>query len=1233
MDRMTGIKKWISVALCFGLLWSVAAPAVMAEEHAAKPAAATLILEAEDGVIRGNFQTVSDLYAASGAYLQATGVTGATSLSNGEPPDVSYTFTTDAADDFVLYLRTKCDTASSNSAFVQVDDRGYSLISSTPTVYWTWKKIPLDSFPAGEHTLKLKAKKMGFRFDRMVLTSDPAYDPEDSLKPQPETTAAPQEEAVYVPGRESYGKLNVFEAEQGVPGSFYMEAEEGAIVAPMTVYDDETASGGKYIAAVVGSKKLDVAESVQITHARYRINVTEKGSYSVWARIITPNPKSKSTWFSVDKEEYKQLSTSNVPDWSWKKVYTANLDVGYHLVNIKYREAGQQIDNLIVTNNSKFTPSGLGSLPEQEARAAIESEESKKIIKVFLDEKQMVFATNPVRDGAYFMVPAKAVLLGLGVAYSEYDGYYLASRGRDYLKMKVGDRMAVVNGEQVDLKKPPYLVDNVALMMPIDELIKNFDADWRYDEAANAIYITNHYKEEYRPAKEGEMIFEPQHHSAMYQINGLNPAAKVETWTRAAGTKYWKPAYAPQYQESAFRGSFSALKEGGTVEVKVRILDQGEEDIFTTSFKTTTLNKASDGSALTMDQFAYHPEGLLAIPTFENISYYLDVDSGSYTCEVSYRENGGSWKDAYTPYHDTGINQFRGSIVNLKADTGYEVRARVMNGKKLVEEYTTQTHTWSENPPVAKTIPISELYQNGPVVLEGLQGTDEGWIKIVGDGETVVQVDKNTQEAIYISNCSNLILENLTVVGGALHGIHILNQSHDIRVVNCDISGWGRVGVQDLVDGRYRDYEGTFINNDAGIKISDVGRIVVERNYIHDPNGRSQSWNGPTWNQTHPAGPNAVHFRCDSGVVIRYNDFVGSDEHRWNDCLESYYNGYRSGGPAKDVDIYGNYMVFGADDSVEFDGGQMNARMYENKVEGFLSGMSTAPNLAGPSYIFRNLFINQGDETGKTSAGIKHGGGPTNSYGMEFVFHNTFDISAKGLDAVGYGNDVDRKLYKATTRNNIILANRSAADPWAINDPFYLPENSFDYDLIGNRTAEDGAGGLNIRKGEEAHAVFGIPSFEDITKAKYHLQSGSIGVDKGVYLPNFCDGYTTGVQPDMGALEAGSKIKFLPYRPLDAEADTYQLNLSPSKTEDSVTIKVGDIPEGSRFTLRKNLVYDWITVTTEDGKTEGAVEPNSAVTFKVTVDPAKIDYTKGHGAVLFRLDSGLSVPVTVYCTK
>ncbi len=1226
------MKKRLGSFILAVMLSLTMAPMVFAEEE--QPMTETVVIEAEDGVIHQNFQKVEDRYAAGGAYLRAADGVPNLLAANAADADVIMDFETKRDGEFTAYFRVRSTGASATGMFASADGLSYTMISSIPTVDWVWKKVSLGTLKAGNHQLKVKGQKKGFLFDRAVITSESKYNPADSLKETEEEVVDQEEEIQYIPGREKYQKMDIFEAPERVPGSFYMEAEEGSLVSPMTVYEDETASGGKYIAAVVGSKKLDVPESIQTVHARYKLNITRKGTYAVWARIITPTPKSKSTWFSVDNQEYKQFSSSTIPTFTWKKVYTVNWDVGYHLVNIKYREAGQQIDNLIVTDDAKFTPKGLGSLPDEEERAEIESEEARQIIKVFVDDKRLVFNTNPKKDGNYYMVPAKAVARAMGADLTVHDGYWLVSRERDYVKYFVGERRAIVNGRETDIKKAPYMVEDAALMVPINQLVDTFDGKWRYDESLNSIYITNSADTVYREMREGEFNLNLVGYAGLYELPYANPDAKVEVFTRLAGSRFWTPHYAPVYRDGVFKGSVSGLKEGSTYEVKVRILDGDKEDIFVTKQKARSLNNADDGTPLTMDKFAYQGDGLTLVPTFENMSYYLNVNADSYTCAVSYREKDGQWKEAYTPYWDQGIQQFRGSIVNLKPNTEYEVRARVMSGKSVAQEHTAKVVTWSENPPIAKTIQLKDIYDGNTVVFEDVHGSEDGWIKVVGDDATVLQVDKNTRDNIYISNSSYLIFENITMKGAGVNGVHIANGSHDIRIVNCDISDWGRVGVHDLVDGRWRDYEGTFINNDAGVKLADVSKAVVERCYIHDPTGTTNSWNGATWNQVHPAGPNAVHYRCYNSV-IRYNDFPGSDGHRWNDAIESFNNGFRSGGPSKDCDIYGNTLLFGQDDSIEMDGGQMNSRFYLNKVEGFLCGMSTAPNLAGPSYIFRNLITNLGDETGKTSCAIKHGGGTSHTYGHEYVFHNTFDVMGKGLAAVGYSNDADRKRYLAVSRNNILAANRSASDGYGIDDPFYQDANSFDYDLLGNRLTEDGTGMVNIKAGEESHGIYGLPSYESQERADFMPAANHMGLNKGEKLTNFDDGYVTDGMPDMGALERGGKIQFLPARPVDMTSSHYQVNLSSSKTEETVTISIGDIEAGHRFRLRTNENYNWLTVTTADGAVEGDVVPNSTITLKVTVEPGKIgaSFVKGNGCFLLRLDNGYSIPVTVYCTK
>lgn len=49
--------------------------------------------------------------------------------------------------------------------------------------------------------------------------------------------------------------------------------------------------------------------------------------------------------------------------------------------------------------------------------------------------------------------------------------------------------------------------------------------------------------------------------------------------------------------------------------------------------------------------------------------------------------------------------------------------------------------------------------------------------------------------------------------------------------------------------------------------------------------------------------------------------------------------------------MYENYLAFSQDDGLEMDGGQCNIRLYNNCIEQARVGISTAPNIKGPSYL------------------------------------------------------------------------------------------------------------------------------------------------------------------------------------------------------------------------------------------------------------------------------------------
>ncbi len=1217
------MKRFFSILLSISMILGTIAT-VAADEETSEKKDVVISIEAEDGNLSKNFRKRTSEFAAGSALIEALTSASKKNVAATTVADAEYKFELEAADKYTLYIRCIAPNNVAKHMFAAIDGGEYEICSSKKSLYWVWQKINLGTISEGEHVIRLLSGEKGLLIDRLVLTNNKSYNPDNSLNPTPVPSAAA--EVQYLQTKPAFERVDAPVMEEDVPGSFMFEAEDGKIVAPMNINDDKTASGGKYIAAVKGSKKIEVAEANQTVHARYKLNITEKGKYQVWFRIITPDPKAKSSWAGFDKENYTQLSSSTNSDWKWVKVLSANLDVGCHLFNVKYRESGQKIDNIIITNNLSFTPKGLGSCPGEEERASIESDAAKLIPKVYIGDSLVTFNPPSYLDEGVPMVRVRQVMNILGVDMIYGDGYYLFKRDRDYVKLTPNSNLAIVNGKAVEMLKPAVLYENVALMCNMESILDVFKAQYSYDAEKNTINITDNYKENYRMAEEGEFEWKSFNHSGIYRVYYNNPSARVEAWARQKGKKYWKPSYPSRYVEEkgCFEGSFSRLTQNKNMEFKVRIVDGDKEDIFIAEAYHAGLKVMSH------EEYIYKPDGIMLIPTINNISYYVDGDSADHICEVQFREKDGEWQDAFTPYTDKKAKQFRGTITNLKADTEYEVKASIYSGKSLVKEVTNTTKTWTENPPIGKTLELKDIYSgSGPLVLQGVHGSDDGYIKIVSTDGMIIDAGINCEEAVYVSDSSHIIFEGLTVKGGAIHGFNLLSGSNNIRIINCDISGFGRVGAQSLTDGRYQDFDASNINNDAGVKIAEVSNILVERCYIHDPRGRSQAWKGTFWTSIHPAGPNAIHIRGMGGIVIRYNDFIGSDEHRWNDCIESYYNGERTGGPGKDCDIHGNMMMLGQDDGIELDGGQMNVRLYENRIEGFYCGISTAPILVGPSYLFRNVVTNLGDEGGSASVGIKNGGGTTYSLGREYIFNNTFDHSGRGIQGVGYGNDADRKKFLCYSRNNIIVADRSSADENAIGDMVMTEENDFDYDLLGNRL-KDGIGGVVAKKGSELHGISGVPSYVAHDALDFRLADGSKGIDSGEYLPNFSDGHITGNAPDMGAMEQGGHIQFIPYRPIALTADKYQLKFSKTNTTAQVTVTAGELDREYSFALRTNEANDWISLKAVDGK--NTIAPGETVTVEVTVDPSKIDYKKGNGNFLFRLDNGFSIPVSVYCT-
>ena len=608
-------------------------------------------------------------------------------------------------------------------------------------------------------------------------------------------------------------------------------------------------------------------------------------------------------------------------------------------------------------------------------------------------------------------------------------------------------------------------------------------------------------------------------------------------------------------------------------------------------------------------------------PTFNSCSYYYRP-SGDASFRIEYkRANETTWHAAHVTVCDQPEKIQKGSLFNLDEDTDYQVC--IFNGSDSKAALQANFRTWSSAPRIARTIDLSTLpgvAKDGIVITE--QGAPDAWIKYTAPAGWVVNRtyrDADTQKAaIVLNGAKYIILENLTVEGGKQHGI-LVDNCDFVRILNCELSGWGRLGEQQFVNGeycgQYKDAEGKFIDYDGGIQIRGSFATVVERCYIHDPRGRSNSWVF-----SHPSGPQAIVVdQTRGGNVVRWNDFVGSDEHRWNDVIECLENGSPHGGMFRDSDITGNYLAFGNDDGIELEGGGMNLRFIGNKVEGCLAGFSLAPTLIGPQYAIGNLIVNLGDEEGLTLMFIKNNfGGRTMQYGKRFIYNNTFHAFDRTVGVYTFYGNAPTDAGLGTMRNNIFVCNESR-----MSGDWVKAEN-FDHDLywvrLSHTDTERYIAAMH-NYGQEKNAITADPLHIDPATGDYRLAPSSPARGKAVEVKGI-----TNAGDDFGAFFNG--VTDLPLRPLSLATSPAQVNFESTGGTSTVTLSLpADATGPVTFQIRQNKVFDWFTVTPANG----TVSPGQTLKLTVTTDAARITGRPNfRGAFLVRTPNGLSRPVTVY---
>ncbi len=544
--------------------------------------------------------------------------------------------------------------------------------------------------------------------------------------------------------------------------------------------------------------------------------------------------------------------------------------------------------------------------------------------------------------------------------------------------------------------------------------------------------------------------------------------------------------------------------------------------------------------------------------------------------------------------------QARGVLVNLKEDTCYVARVEFENGGKT-QTIETEFRTKGASVPVAQTIRITqEMIENGFVI--DRSGCASGWIRYTAEPGTVLR--SKGADAIAMENVQYVILDGLTIEGGRMNGIRMLCCDH-VRIVNCDLSRFGRTGKQNFRRHGWFYEKKKILNSDAGIHMTTGSDILIERNFIHDPNGFTNPWF-----YSHPTGPKGINVNMVSEATIRYNDFIGGDVHRWNDAVESGDNKNPCGALYRNAEIYGNYFTLSNDDGIELEGGECNTRFFRNRVEGTLCAVSSGCCSRGPSFIFDNHFNFSGDQNGYGLMGFKNGSGDF-GHGKVHYFHNS--INGYFSATCGPGSDFRFRRDKQVSLNNIFGVIREFS---GLNGLFLDYENRYDYDLFCismQKVLPD----LQARK-QELHGIEADdPGYRDGAAGDLRLTESSPARGKGLFIPNFSRSRT----PDIGAAYWDQ-----PYRPLPVTARPAILNFV-NENAPAQTVALETTAPGTRsFRVEKTFEADWLTVSPASGTVEAgkpAVLTVTPVTDKFT--RARVNRT----SFRVRFEDGYSRPVAV----
>ncbi len=334
------------------------------------PAGGTAYLEAEAGVLEPPMGVLEDAGASACAYV---------SSSQGNVGSVTLSFTISQAGTYWFWGRTRAPHDGSNSFFVSVDNGAEFRWDFPVTAGWQWQAVRDTAigaqrsfaFSAGTHTIRFRTREAGSPLDAVAFGTDRYAVPNYAAPCGPTATptatsvpsATPTPSATFTAGPTAapthtptvFTPPTSTSTPSPAPDSaMYLEAEAGALEAPMQAAQDPAASACGYVFSTSGN-----AGTVTLT-----FSVPQAGTYYVWGRTRALHDGMNSLYVAMDGGAEIRWDFPIAADWGWQMVRDAStgarktytLNAGVHQLRFRSREQNSPLDAVAITRDAALVP-------------------------------------------------------------------------------------------------------------------------------------------------------------------------------------------------------------------------------------------------------------------------------------------------------------------------------------------------------------------------------------------------------------------------------------------------------------------------------------------------------------------------------------------------------------------------------------------------------------------------------------------------------------------------------------------------------------------------------------------------------------------------------------------------------------------------------------------------------------------------------------------------------------